>query len=61
MTVNELKQKHPIIVDILEEEHHYTLILIFGDIEKYFDGAEEGRLTAIDEYCTRIESIIKSL
>lgn len=60
MTIDELKNKHSIIEDISDEETHYEVIFIFG-VTKTFEGTEEERLTAIDEYCTRVESIIRDL
>ena len=60
MTIEQLKEKHPIIENISDEETHYEVIFIF-DVAKTFDGTEEERITAINEYCTRVENILKNL
>ena len=64
MTIEQLKNKHPIIDEIeeisSEDETLYEVIFVLGGT-KAFVGTEEERLTAIDEYCTRIESIIRDL
>lgn len=64
MTIEQLKNKHPIIEEIeeisSEDGNSYEVIFVLGGA-KSFDGTEEERLTAIDEYCTRIENIIKNL
>ena len=62
MTFEQLKQKHSIIENILnEDEINITTVIFIFDIPKEFIGTEEERIIAIDEYCTRVESIIKSL
>ena len=61
MTIEELKNKHSIIVDILEDYSEETGSMLGYNVEfilggnKYFDG---WTLEDIDEYCTRVENII---
>lgn len=60
MTIEELKNKHPIIEDISEEigsenNIYYSVVFVLGGCI-VFNTLEE-----LDAYCTRAETIIKSL
>ena len=62
MTFEQLKQKYSIIENILnEDEINITTVIFIFDIPKEFTGTEEERITAIDEYCTRVENILKNI
>ena len=61
MTIEELKNKYDIIEDIVEETYNesssYKVTFVMGGV-KYFDNMT---LDNIDEYCSRIENILKNL
>ena len=61
MTLEELKTKYSIIENIEIEEDCYKVIFILGAVKYFEEVSENDRITNIDEYCSRVENIIKNL
>ena len=65
MTIDELKTKHPIILDIVEVSDggtdYQTQVTFILNSSISFLGQVKDTWEEIDAYCTRAETIIKSL
>ena len=62
-TINELKEKHPIIREILystDDAYTFTVCFIFGNSKRFSDGCSLSRIvTRIDDFCNELKEKLR--